>query len=269
MTNVAGRRGLPSGVVMSYNAYAQTKAASATGPHNTNHRLDCEIGSYALPHPYKSHDNVSSSRRQYSFGKELNNDLSLCEDAHFTMVVPGSGGEDSSQIYICVADGVGGWRSRGVDPREFAHALCRNAKTAIELNAEIRADADVGAMLGLGSNAAIHPLDVIIEAWNATTYEEVNGSSCICVATLDNELNQLSYSNLGDCGLVVIRHIDSAISGYMRNREKPRHERKNDLRIAYLSQQQIKSFNMPYQLGYCNLNDDLGLWVGDTPQVSE
>ena len=45
------------------------------------------------------------------------------------------------------------------------------------------------------------------------------------------------------------RHIGSAISGYMHNREQPRQERQSDLRIAYLSQQQIKSFNMPYQLG--------------------
>ena len=89
---------------------------------------------------------------------------------------------------------------------------------------------DVGAMFGIGGgNDPIHPLDVIIEAYNYTTYEEINGSCCICVATLgmriqrykilpnsstlhyilplDNQLNQLSYSNLGDCGLVVVRYV--------------------------------------------------------------
>jgi hypothetical protein len=43
----------------------------------------------------------------------------------------------------------------------------------------------------------IHPLDIIIDAWNQTCREKVTGSSTICVATLDNKLNQLSYSNLG------------------------------------------------------------------------
>ena len=41
----------------------------------------------------------------------------------------------------------------------------------------------------------------------------VNGSSTMCVATLDKKLNQLSYSNIGDCGLIVIRHIDSETAG--------------------------------------------------------
>lgn len=67
-------------------------------------------------------------------------------------------------------------------------------------------------------------------------------------ATLDKKLNQLSYSNIGDCGLMVIRHIDSETAGYMRERQLPRHLRTNDLRIAYLSQQQLRSFNLPYQV---------------------
>jgi protein phosphatase PTC7 len=132
--------------------------------------------------------------------------------------------------------------------------------------------------LGLGGlvmdDAPIRPLDVMVDAWNMTIQEQVLGSSTLCVATLDHVTNQLSYSNLGDCGLVIMRHIDSETAGYMRykynititiyngfydikrfityNRERqlPRHLRKNDLRIAYLAQQQLRSFNLPYQLGY-------------------
>lgn len=55
---------------------------------------------------------------------------------------------------------------------------------------------------------------------------------------------------VGDCGLIVVRHIDSETAGYMRERKKPRHLRKNDLRVAYLSQQQLRGFNLPYQLGH-------------------
>jgi hypothetical protein len=104
----------------------------------------------------------------------------------------------------------------------------------------------------------IHPLDIIIDAWNQTCRERVTGSSTICVATLDNKLNQLSYSNLGDCGLVVMRHIDSETVGYMRERTTPRHLRKHDLRVAYLSQQQLRSFNLPYQLGFSGIPQHLG-----------
>lgn len=54
---------------------------------------------------------------------------------------------------------------------------------------------------------------------------------------------------------MVIRHIDSEIAGYMRERKKPRDLRKSDLRIRYLSQQQLRSFNLPYQLGFSNIPD--------------
>ena len=104
----------------------------------------------------------------------------------------------------------------------------------------------------------VHPLDIIIDAWNQTCREQITGSSTICVATLDNKLNQLSYSNLGDCGLVVMRHIDSETVGYMRERQTPRHLRKHDLRVAYLSQQQLRSFNLPYQLGFSDIPQHTG-----------
>jgi hypothetical protein len=35
-----------------------------------------------------------------------------------------------------------------------------------------------------------------------------------------------------------------------RDRYTPRHKRDHDLRIAYLSPQQLRSFNLPFQLGY-------------------
>lgn len=50
----------------------------------------------------------------------------------------------------------------------------------------------------------VHPLDVILDAWNMTNNEGIVGSSTICVATLNKKLSQLSYSNIGDCGLLVV-----------------------------------------------------------------
>merc|ERR1711937_974245 len=50
---------------------------------------------------------------------------------------------------------------------------------------------------------------------------------------------------------IVLRHIDSDIAGTLkRDRITPRVERTSDLRVAFISQQQLFSFNHPYQLGW-------------------
>ena len=54
---------------------------------------------------------------------------------------------------------------------------------------------------------------------------QVVGSSTACVAALDYGLEQLTFSNIGDCGVVVLRHIDSDVAGYMREKKTPRHLR--------------------------------------------
>lgn len=73
------------------------------------------------------------------------------------------------------------------------------------------------ALFDMSDAEPIHPLDIIVDAWTMNnSIDEVVGSSTICVATLDHTQNQLSYANLGDCGLMVIRHIDSEKAGYMR-----------------------------------------------------
>ncbi len=73
-----------------------------------------------------------------------------------------------------------------------------------------------------------HPIDIVTEAWERTNNvaplqgpphppsPAVVGSSTLCVATLDLAMNQLYYSNIGDSGLLVLRHIDTEVAGYMR-----------------------------------------------------
>merc|ERR1712157_46243 len=71
------------------------------------------------------------------------------------------------------------------------------------------------------------------------------------MGVFDGMRHQFHFSNLGDSGVIVLRHIDSDVAGVLkRNREIPRAERVSDLRVAFVSQQQLKSFNHPYQLGY-------------------
>lgn len=56
-----------------------------------------------------------------------------------------------------------------------------------------------------------------------------------------------------------LRHIDSAQGGSMQKKVVGSAGLKNsgtsDLHIAYLSQQQLRSFNLPYQLGYTDIPD--------------
>jgi len=66
-----------------------------------------------------------------------------------------------------------------------------------------------------------------------------------------NFLDQLHFSNIGDSGIIVLRHLDSEVSSTLqRDKKTPRLERKSDLRVAFVSQQQLQSFNHPYQLGW-------------------
>ena len=101
-----------------------------------------------------------------------------------------------------------------------------NAKKTIEFDAEHRQslsqypvteiEKGLGGLGALESSTPITPRDVMVDAWNMTIMDKIVGSCTFCVATLDAESHQLSYANVGDCGLIIIRHIDSATAGYMR-----------------------------------------------------
>ncbi len=296
--NVTGRRGLPEGII----------AAQKANIKQTTH-MEIDVGSYALPHPFKHELGVAAHRRQYG-ADELATDLKMCEDAHFALRVQAraesSVDEDAielnsidpmnhnssnstsqdyevsdegglsaarneqkpvaEQVYVCVADGVGSWRSHGVDPRQFSHRLVEHAKRVVELDAQHRSMGASGwAALSLHDLEPMHPLDVIIEAWTSTLSEAIPGSSTICVATIDAELGLLNYSNLGDCGIMVIRRIDTETAGYTHKMYGDRastisaygskdsnYSKKHsgsEMQIVFLSQQQLKGFNLPYQLG--------------------
>eukprot|EP00428_Durinskia_dybowskii_P073064 CAMPEP_0170412594 /NCGR_PEP_ID=MMETSP0117_2-20130122/31058_1 /TAXON_ID=400756 /ORGANISM="Durinskia baltica, Strain CSIRO CS-38" /LENGTH=574 /DNA_ID=CAMNT_0010670307 /DNA_START=151 /DNA_END=1875 /DNA_ORIENTATION=- len=291
ISNVTGRRGLPNGTKITEDMLL--RKMDRTKKSGVVH-LDMEIASFAMPHPFKRTQGVAMSRRLYG-ADELSSDLDLCEDAHFALKVNDpilssegesgklvSSGECSesthSHVYLCVADGVGSWRQFGVDPRDYSHRLVDNAKRVIMSDMEHRQlikhspfDRDLDPVHPLDvimdgnflmsyyvDLDPVHPLDVIMDAWNMTNSECVVGSSTICIATLDKKLGQLSYSNVGDCGLLVIRNINTDVLGYMHQTSgtlgvSTVPDRASGLHIAYLSQQQLRSFNLPYQLGFSDL----------------
>ncbi|CAM9445426.1 unnamed protein product [Chrysoparadoxa australica] len=234
--NISSRRGLPQGVGLDLPEIQRKEDY-----------ISASIGVFALPHPFKTHDQgVSASPRDHRH-LELAVDPSLSEDAHLLMSLKWPNKFSDTIHYVGVADGVGSWRSVGVDPRNFSRSLMRWAESYI-LSMAPRP----------GENELVmppKPHQVLSAAWEMTLAEGVVGSSTACVATLDYELDQLTFSNIGDNGVVVLRHIDSDVAGYMRNKQTPRHMRTSDLRIAFISQQQLRSFNLPFQFGYTNVTD--------------
>ncbi|GFP90909.1 probable protein phosphatase 2c 55 [Phtheirospermum japonicum] len=99
----------------------------------------------------------------------------LGEDAHFI--------SHESQV-IGVADGVGGWASKGIDAGEYARELMRNAADIVR----DRRPSDVD------------PKQVLEDSFSKT---ESPGSSTACVLSLAGNL--LRAANLGDSGFLVIR----------------------------------------------------------------
>lgn len=194
---------------------------------------------------------------------EYTKDMDLSEDAHFltTVELPDEKGQSLRPVtYFGVADGVGSWREYGVDPREFSRRLmeeCQNTLQEAAAHMENSKDDDDDAASRLLSIQAktfqhgISPAEIMEQAYERVKAGNVIGSATACIAMFDSVRHQLHFSNLGDCGIVVLRHIDSDVAGSLkRDRLTPRSERKSDMRVAFVSQQQLKSFNHPFQLGW-------------------
>ena len=127
------------------------------------------------------------------------------------------GGEDAFFVHepsncFGVSDGVGGWEEDGVDPSLFSKELMQLCFTsAAELAKE---------------GKPVNPLQVMELAWKRTT--EIGSATC-CVASLGKD-NKLSYANLGDSGILILRPFEKSFSILHRTKEQQHH------------------FNCPYQM---------------------
>lgn len=190
--------------------------------------------------------------------QDLSVDPAASEDAHFitTVTLPDEAGNGQPRkfTYFGVADGVGSWREYGVDPRDFSHRLMQECENGLQEAARN------GSAEGRAFRTVLPPAQLLAQAYERVKADNIIGSSTACVALFDSVRHQLHFSNLGDSGLIVLRHIDSDVAGSLkRERHVPRTERRSDLRLAFVSQQQLRSFNHPYQLG----------WTGDEESNAE
>jgi protein phosphatase PTC7 len=248
LDDLSGRVGLSSETSMAEPpTYMNAHLALEQSP------LYVNIGIAELPHPWKTHDEgVGSSQRNYG-PRDPTMDVTLSEDAHFSCRVYLADDKDGAirdVTYFGVADGVGSWRQYGVNPREFSHKLmeeCQNILLeACHKDASV-ANRDVSGVI----RRMMAPVDILAQAHERVKAANIIGSSTACVALFDSIRHQLHFSNLGDSGIIVLRHIDSDVAGSLkRDRTTPRTERTSDLRVAFISQQQLFSFNHPYQMGW-------------------
>lgn len=119
----------------------------------------------------------------------------------------------SDTVAFGIADGVGGWADRGVDPADFSHGLCSQMALSAFAWPDSEGNLYPGHLMTLGYMAVLK--DRGIRA----------GGSTACVGCV-NSHGRLQMANLGDSGFLLLR------TG----------------RAHYYSNPQTHGFNTPYQL---------------------
>ncbi len=234
---ISGRRGLQAGM--------QVTAASKENSNISN--LGVGLGVSCLPHPFKQPGGeISASQRDHRH-RELAMNPILSEDSNFAISLTWPSAHSDTLEFVGVADGVGSWRKFNVDPRDFSRRLMHWAQAHI-----LSVKPEPGAEPNVVSRAPT-PYEILSAAYEMTIKEGIVGSSTCLIAALDHEMQQLTFSNIGDAGVVVLRHIDSSMAGSLCDKKtKENLVWESNLRIFFMSQQQLHSFNLPFQLGQSN-----------------
>lgn len=117
----------------------------------------------------------------------IDSTVQVGEDASFVCIRP------SSRFHVCgVADGVGGWIEKGVDPSFFSKVLMEScwrmaAREAVDLT---------------------QPVQILSKALSEvkSVYSKCYGSSTACILSLDTRTGMLYSANIGDSGYLILRN---------------------------------------------------------------
>eukprot|EP00347_Sterkiella_histriomuscorum_P017594 403348740 len=152
------------------------------------------------------------------------------------------GGEDAwifTSNLLAVADGVGGWNSKGVDPGIFARELCSHVQTiffdklinSTGSNGEENKEAIVDVRV-----MDINLIEVLCEGVRRT---QARGTSTFVLTSIDQQSQVINGLNLGDSAYMIVRPDPNEESGFQ---------------VLFRSKEQQYRFNYPYQ---CGTNYDL------------
>ncbi|KFD53003.1 hypothetical protein M514_06119 [Trichuris suis] len=141
-----------------------------------------------------------------------------------------------------VADGVGGWRSYGIDPSRFARSLMSTCAQLVtkgqfipQLPAELMAASYQALRNGYYSDQS-----------SSRSQKAIVGSSTACIVVLDRSSSQLYAANLGDSGFLLMRNG----------------------RIVHRSKEQQHYFNAPFQLTLMP-GRNAEKFIGDGPESAD
>ena len=135
------------------------------------------------------------------------------QDAYFVSSIGAP--STSSDTAFAIADGVGGWTDRGIDPADFSHGLC--AYMASVAQSWTPSDA----------SQRLTPKQLLAQGYRRLINDpDINaGGTTACVGTVD-ATGRLRIANLGDSGFLQLRLG----------------------RVQHFSEPQTHAFNTPYQM---------------------
>jgi len=139
---------------------------------------------------------------------------------HKTVIIPHDskkyrGGEDAAATsleYLVVADGVGGWASKGINPGLYSKLLTKS-------------------ILEIGTSNSKIPLVDLVDTANWKAAQQHMGTAT-CTALQIKGPNTIQTLNIGD-------------SGYSIHRR----QKNDELHVVFASKPGQKGFNFPYQIG--------------------
>lgn len=138
--------------------------------------------------------------------------------------------ENDESVLLAVADGVGGWRKKGVNPAFFSQTLMHHTGELVRTpDPKLSSDPDSPRTLIRG---AFWRLVKDFTSGRKRPF----GSSTACVVLIDRESGRLKFGNLGDSGFVLLTPVD-AVEGVGTR-----------YRVKFKSESQQHRFNMPYQI---------------------
>lgn len=177
---------------------------------------------------YMSNKNMISSstpsKSIYSHSKGFRMRSGVMSIPHIKKIT--KGGEDaykiSDYIYI-IADGVGGWNSKGVDPSLFSKTLVNNAYKVFDIQSESLHSSEL---------YEIKFRMMMQEAINVSL--KIKGSSTISIFSIDPIKRRGISGYIGDSLIVIMSY----------------NLYKNKYQVKFISTEQTHGFNIPYQVGY-------------------
>lgn len=217
---------------------------------NRRKRYRLRIQAAAIPKQADSEEDIRAPRAD---GPYLSGEDAFCFYAGMSVENSEDGMDDAEVVdrnntsvyWMAVADGVGGWNKRGIDPSRFSSSLVRHLYT-------VAADSSTHCHLrGHDYQSSVNPRWTLHEAYQRLLddwrmkLDEPFGSSTACVVAMQSD-GMVHACNLGDSGFLIIR--PAALSPSKTLSENRELEGEDSASALAASIPQQHRFNTPYQL---------------------